>query len=137
MKVYEWSPKLSLKIDIVDQEHKEIYNRINHLSDMLYDDTTEEAIGKTLEDLAEYVIKHFETENKLLEEYQYPKLELHRAEHNKFRTKIKALLNIYFDGRYALSIDTIHFLRDWLTNHIRTSDMAYAAYINEKMNASA
>jgi hemerythrin-like metal-binding protein len=137
MKVYEWSQKLSLKIKMIDQAHKKIYDMINELSEKLYEATSEEDLGETLNTLADYIIQHFDIEDEMLEKYEYPKFEEHRAEHNIFRTKIKALLTIYFDGRYALSIDTIHFLRDWLTTHIKTSDMAYATYINDKLTKTA
>ncbi|MDA3845127.1 MAG: bacteriohemerythrin [Vallitaleaceae bacterium] len=137
MKLYEWSETLCVRIEAIDNEHKLIYDKINDLSLSLSKGEPERVLGQTLQDLITLTSEHFATEEQLFEKYTYTDATQHIAEHNKFRKKMEALLIIYRDGRYALSVDTIHYLKDWITIHIKSYDMAYASYISKKINISA
>jgi len=131
MKIYEWSENLSIRIDRIDDEHKQVFDKINELSRALSRQESNKILGRILEDFVTIISKHFSTEEVLFEKYNYPDATVHKSEHDKFNKKMGALMTIYNDGRYALSVDTIHFLKDWVTVHIKSYDMAYASYIKK------
>lgn len=48
----------------------------------------------------------------------YPAFATHKAEHDKFRSKVQAFQKDYQAGVASVSIETMDFLSLWLINHI-------------------
>ena len=76
------------------------------------------AIRKLIAKAAE----HFHRENLLMEQYRYPEHREHRDEHAMLLCSIETWSsNLASSGR-PITKEVVHYLKDWLTNHIRTAD---------------
>lgn len=129
MRSSKWHEGLSVKIDTFDKQHKEMFEAITTLAIAIECDEPKKVINKAIDHLRRLTISHFKEEEDTFTIYEYPDSNVHTKEHQDFINKMNAILAIYENGRYALSIDTVHYIQDWLTSHIRTSDMAYSAFI--------
>jgi hemerythrin len=85
---------------------------------------------ETFKSLVDYVQVHFTTEEKLLNENDYPYLLSHKQEHDKFIEKVKELYSRALSGSSRVSIEMLIFLRDWLLNHIIKTDKKYSKFLN-------
>ncbi|MBI9103699.1 MAG: bacteriohemerythrin [Spirochaetales bacterium] len=129
----DWSDLLSVGINKMDEEHKELFNRINHLLSALLDKTSEYNITDTVKFINEYIDYHFRDEEKMLESYHYPKLKEHKKLHaiyeNEFRLIEEQLRKGEFDA--TLLIEIQDKIVNWLLDHIAKVDKQYGTYIDE------
>ncbi|MDP3176271.1 MAG: methyl-accepting chemotaxis protein, partial [Spirochaetaceae bacterium] len=76
----DWSDMLSVGVDAMDDQHKELFSRINKLlRAMLAEGQGGDASG-LVAFIGEYVEHHFSDEEKFMRELGYPKFEAHKAE---------------------------------------------------------
>jgi hemerythrin len=80
----------------------------------------------------DYTTSHFGTEEKYFFKLDYPEKASHQKEHSAFVQKIGGFKADFEKGKVTLSIDVMHFLSDWLRNHIKGTDKKYARFFNER-----
>ena len=71
-------------------------------------------------------------EEKLMERYGYPELNLQKNEHRLFAEKIMVFKSDFDSGKKILTVKIIQFLKTWLNQHFSTSDKRYAQFFYEK-----
>ena len=91
--MFEWKEKYSVGIKKFDDQHKELL-RIGRDIVSAFEGTEEgidqyDHIIKLLNELKDYTVYHFESEEKAMEKADYPKLEKHKEVHQKFVDKLK------------------------------------------------
>ena len=136
MQKLRWDDSYSVGIKKIDEQHKKIIDMVNAL---LESSTNEELLENTatiLEEMSRYAEVHFRTEEQLMEQYGYPQRNKQINEHIQFRFNIVDLGTEA--AEYGKSIplgfvqDLARHLRNWWTNHILESDMAYKEFFSEK-----
>lgn len=133
MTCIEWDDGLSIGIDLIDEQHKTLIQRLARLSRAV--DTSQGAseILKSLEFMYEYTDFHFTDEEKQMAKYEYPGLEDQKQMHAEFIGAIKQLEEDFEEegatGPLAESINTL--LMNWLVKHIKAEDVKFGTYINE------
>ena len=127
----DWSDILSVGIDKMDDEHKELFNRINQLLSALLDRSSNYSVHETVRFINEYIDYHFRDEEKMLASYNYPELEDHKKLHaiyeNEFKLIEEKLNKTEFDA--TLLIEIQENVINWLLNHIAKVDKKYGIYI--------
>ena len=63
--------------------------------------------------------------------FKYPDFDNHKKIHEAFIKKV-AQEKVNLQATRHLSLDIVHFLNNWLIDHIMVSDKAYAKYCTEK-----
>ena len=130
---WEWNSRLETGIKQIDEQHKELFNRIDQLELALYRGNSVTELLKLLEYLESYVVEHFQTEEKLLLDNFYPDFAIHSHQHESFRAYINGVLNDFknkgADSYMAINIDKQ--MRKWWETHILKMDMAYVPYIKK------
>ncbi|MCZ8237816.1 MAG: bacteriohemerythrin [Leptospiraceae bacterium] len=137
----EWNDKYKTNIIEVDTQHKRLFTLMKEL-ETLYNSHKGSLVGnqntiqKAISDLEQYTISHFLIEERIMEENNYPDLENHKLQHDKFTDKIhefKEILNVknnLQESDIEENLDHIlKFLGTWLTNHIMIKDMDYKPFI--------
>ncbi len=135
----QWTPALSVGVNEIDDQHKELFQRLNNLRIAISQGKGRAEIGKTVKFLEDYVIEHFTTEEKHMGRYGYPAYGAHKAEHDAFikdfSTFKKKLENIETRGGITsfLIIEMQRRLYDWLINHIGKVDKVLGNYLIDVM----
>lgn len=111
-------------VDVCDQQHQELFNRINTLSDAVTDGERG-AIGSRLDNLVDYVVEHFQTEERLMEEKSYKGLSKHREEHDNLVSTCADLQKKFHANEAEIEEDTMAYLKNWLNHHIPVTDRSY------------
>ena len=127
-----WGEKLKIGIDQIDEQHKELVKMVNELHRAMKMKMGAREAGQILTRLADYTVYHFKNEEDLFEQHKYADREAHKAYHDKLVAQVLEFKKEFDGGRAALSMDLMHFLTDWLRNHILKTDKAYVPFFKEK-----
>lgn len=123
----EWNNGMSVGIDSIDTDHKQLISIISELSEAIYERRTDTVISDIFERLEEYVDIHFTREELLMAQCNYPGLEEHIKQHRAFIKRIPTLKKrLLSSDSLEISEEVNLFLFNWLINHILTEDMEYA-----------
>ncbi|MCG8642773.1 MAG: bacteriohemerythrin [Desulfobacterales bacterium] len=127
-----WSDKLMTGLSQVDDQHKELVKMINELHRAMKMRLGNRETGQILARLADYTVYHFGYEQQLFDAHAYPDRENHSAVHDRLVEQVLEYKKEHDQGKAALSMDLMHFLTDWLKDHILKTDMQYVPYLREK-----
>jgi hemerythrin len=122
----KWKDSYNVRIPRVDSEHKVLVDLINQLHAAMLSGQAKSAMAKILSELILYTENHFTYEEGLLAQRRYSALAAHKLQHAGFVTQVRELSAAHQAGRTSISIETLQFLKNWLTSHILSSDQAYA-----------
>lgn len=130
---WEWSSSLETGIDQIDEQHKELFNRIDKLELAIYKGQAASELLVMLEYLGSYIIEHFEMEEQIMLDHIYPDFAAHSRQHNEFRNIFIGILdnckNRGADSYLAINVDKQ--MRKWWENHILKMDMAYIPFVKK------
>jgi hemerythrin len=129
----KWDESLVLGFEEIDKQHKSIFARFEKLSEAAQQGKSKETIEELAAFLFDYAHVHFTTEDKLMVEYGYPKIEIQRHEHGEFTrdaNELKKRIEQEGATREA-AIETTGKLLRWIVQHIKTHDKEMVAYVKE------
>ncbi len=132
MPLISWSDDMCVGVQAFDNHHTNLVNQINALNDAMRQGKGAEVLGPLLNNLLAYTKKHFDAEEQLLSRYNYPGYQAHKLEHKKLTDQVLAFQKEYEAGNKMLSIELMNFLRDWLTHHIKETDMKYGPFLAQQ-----
>lgn len=130
MPLFTWNDSYSVKVAQCDQQHKKLFEIINHLADAMRTGQGNEVMGKTIAELLVYTRTHFRQEEELMKKAGFPHLEPHQAMHQKFVAEVESVVRQAQEGKAANPIQMLNMLRDWLVNHIQKVDKQYSEHLN-------
>lgn len=130
MPLMNWNDSFSVGIAAVDSDHKKLVEMVNNLFDGVREGKGTDAVGAVLDDLIAYTVEHFNREEKMFASCGYPDAASHKQQHEDLKQQVLAIQGKFHDGTSkTLTLDTMNFLKDWLTNHIRGSDQKYGPFL--------
>ena len=132
MALMEWSDKYSVGINSIDTQHKQLIALINKLFEALSTGKGDQALAPILNELIVYTKTHFAYEERLFTQYAYPESPQHKADHDKLAAQVLGIQKQMQEGKVGLSVATMTFLKDWLSNHIVGSDKKYGPFLSGK-----
>jgi hemerythrin len=113
-------------IELVDEEHKKLFEIIRETNDVIHAELLHDkydAIVQIIGELKEYTVKHFTDEEKYMESIHYEGIHQQRIAHNAFVERLEEINFDDMDENQEEYLDElIHFLLEWLTNHILKMD---------------
>ncbi len=132
MPLFQWNQEYSVNVGQLDEQHKKLVEMINTLDNSMKSGDRIETIRVILDELLDYTAYHFETEERLLVQYGYPRVENHRKEHDALSWRVLDLRTRFDSGAGVEAKEILDFLTDWLKNHILFSDKQYGSFLNSK-----
>jgi hemerythrin-like metal-binding protein len=129
-----WQESFATGVDEIDEQHQILVHTLNEANARLTDESSIELLDAITRDLLSYALYHFETEERLMEEHDYPRergddAELHMQQHRAFSAKVVAVREEIKAGRRIPRDELLAFLNNWLINHILNTDKRLGAYI--------
>lgn len=134
----QWTPDLAVGVIEIDDQHKELFARVNSLLDAMRQGQGKEQVENTVAFLADYVVTHFAAEERYMLRLRYPDYEAHRKEHEDFIddfARIKKELQVG-GASTSLVIEINRRVGAWLSGHIRRTDKALGAFLSSKLQAA-
>lgn len=124
---------LRTEIDGVDEQHQTLIEIFNHLDDAYHAGRAQRDMGEILARLFQYTKIHFETEEDLMARYGYEASEAHFAEHAQLVEQLRRFVIRFKRNEERISTEVLEFVSNWITHHIRESDLEFAPPIREAM----
>lgn len=126
-----WDESLSVNVKEIDTQHQKLIDLINELHDAMKSGKGKDVMQEILNGLADYTVYHFTTEENHFAEFHYEKAIEHKAEHKNFVEKVTDFKKKFEAGEVGLTIEIMHFLRDWTVEHIKGTDKKFTKCFNE------
>lgn len=132
----EWTEDLSTGVEIIDNQHKELFSRINDLVAAIKQHTCKYKISDVVRFLDEYIVFHFGEEETFMQKNKYPRYPQHKAQHTKFianfnelKKELQKIEGGQKPGSYDLSVETNQVVVDWILDHIAKVDKEFGAFL--------
>jgi hemerythrin len=129
----KWDHELDTGNLFIDQQHQEIFQRVNNLIDAIKLGKGKEETRKMLAFLSDYIFYHFEAEEKYMRLQNYPGIELQVSEHKKFIVELNNIKSEFETTDFASGVaDQMKTgLVKWLEEHVLKSDRDFANFIKK------
>jgi len=135
-KTFQWSKDLETGISFIDEQHQELFQRINHLVQAIKLSIGQEKMNEVIEFLDEYIAKHFSEEEEFMQQYEYPGYSVHKALHIKFVEDFHYLKREIYQKKEKslyLVLRVQVLITEWLTNHITKVDKLFALFVKDQL----
>ncbi|HUI28946.1 MAG TPA: bacteriohemerythrin [Candidatus Acidoferrales bacterium] len=132
MQLIQWTQELSVSIEEFDRQHKKLVNLMNLLHNSMNKGENRDVLKNFLNELADYTVYHFKSEEKLLQEHMFPLYAIHKKEHDELTKQIFAIKTSFEQGNTSLTVEFMDFLKNWLNKHILQVDKKYCDFLNSK-----
>ena len=127
----KWKDEYSVGIEHIDQDHKKLISLLNQFSTAYDYAMSEDYEREALNDLINYTKYHFEREEKLLDQHDYPDLVAHKEQHKAMIEQVNKFVELYNEkGHQSLNEITL-YLSNWLINHINGTDKEYSEHLHQ------
>ncbi len=126
----EWTPALSVGVEEIDAQHRELFRRAARLLEGIRSGEPEE-LGQLVEFLHRYAVEHFGAEEERMRRTRYPGYARHKAEHDRFIGDLLALADEH-DRKGAgafMSLKVNHWLTQWLREHVSGTDAELGKFL--------
>jgi hemerythrin len=133
----EWTPALSVGIEEIDDQHRELFRRAGRLVEGIRRGDPEE-IDELVEYLHRYAVTHFGAEEAAMRGAKYPGYARHKAEHDRFIADLLELSVENDEGGGAfVAVKIDHWLSGWLRDHVSRVDAELGKYLSSAAKGSA
>lgn len=126
-----------MDIPEIDEQHKaffDLLDRIGQAAPDLYkvlDDDEVDGVVDVLDELRNYAMLHFRTEEAYMKEVDFPDLSKQKKAHNRFITDLIRLEAELLNGSAMPAITIRNFMHDWYRDHIMSMDKPFSSFYKE------
>lgn len=126
-----WDASMATGVESIDEQHQLLLEMLNELHEKMNLGEARQAVLDALQGLRAYTAFHFQDEERLLLEKGYPELEAHKQAHQEFVSKLDGFQEVVNQDSLMAGLELLHFLKKWLTGHIKGTDMEYARWLHQ------
>jgi len=126
-----WSEKFKLGCEQVDVQHRRLFELVGNLVRACTEGYDTSILNETLDFLINYTVQHFEDEEALQLEVNYPDYENHKQIHEDFKVTVGELVHEFEENgsTMELSSNVNKIVVRWLVNHIQREDKKIGEHI--------
>lgn len=133
-----WKDKYKVGIDLIDQQHQELFNRVSEfIRTVENEDSWEEKLNKvkeTMDFMKKYVVIHFDQEEAYQRKIDYPDIQKHKEIHEEFKGVVNNYVKLFEEeGFTEEKIQEFSAkLMTWLIMHVAQTDQKIGDYVKNK-----
>src|SRR4051812_25351329 len=128
----QWDDSYSVGIASLDAQHQGLFATAQRLHEAMLAGRAARIQQVILAELIAYGRSHFEREEHVMANAEFPGLEEHRNLHRAFLHQALAFQSQLRGSRGSLSIAMMEFLHAWMRDHLTGADAQYAAWIRDR-----
>ncbi len=134
MALLTWSDHYLIGNETIDQQHKELFRLINAFHSHWLEERNQRDIVPLLNRLIAYAEMHFRQEESIMDAAGFPLAGEHQQIHEAMIDTIFRLQQSYEDGSLRLEMETMNFVKSWLTQHILENDFRFREFMKKKQS---
>ena len=127
-----WKDAYRVGINAIDEQHKSLFDIVNRLEGASQGRHDRQVLVLTMQAMSDYIAVHFATEEKYMEQFGYPGLKEHRAQHESCSNKMVTFMIAVNQERPLVGTNMVAFLKDWVTRHILDVDQQMTPFFKAK-----
>lgn len=131
MAYFTWRRELETGISCIDRQHQRIVADINDLYEVSRKTVQPELLVDVINEMVDYMVKHFTFEEELLAEAGYEFIKAHERLHFLFLKHLDDYHSRFKAGETVLP-EILGILKTWWEHHITNEDADYVAAVNRK-----
>lgn len=128
---FAWKKEYEIGIERIDQQHQKLFQIADHIYSLLKDEfyiDKYDQIMALIDELKDYTVFHFQTEEEYMRSINYPGYISHKAQHDRFVDKINSIdVHAIDQDQDAYLLDILDFVVNWISNHILKMDKMITA----------
>lgn len=126
-----WRDEFLVGVEELDNQHKQLFRIAGDIHSLLKNQLITDKydqILKLMEELKDYTIFHFSTEEEYMRKIGFRKYFSHKVEHDDFIEKINNVdLNKIDQNHEQYLLEILDFVVNWISEHILEADKTYTA----------
>ncbi len=131
MALLTWNHACGVGVRAMDDQHGILMDTMNEVRQAIVRGCNREQLSELLDRLIEFTRMHFSSEEKLMEQGEFPGLADHRAEHQRLLASLIGSVHRVQHGEQVHMSAQLNILRDSFIEHIEDLDRQYGAWLNE------
>ncbi len=136
MAFLEWKEEYCTNIDTIDEQHKILMRMMNKLHMTLHFGREKEKVNVVLDNLITFTSDHFSSEEVNMRQIEFPGIDEHIHEHTELLKSLSDFQKM-INKQVPVSFKALEkFMRSWLENHLKVSDLEYGKYARLKAQES-
>lgn len=127
-----WGKHFVLDHDIIDRQHHELVDAFINLIEMIEAGETKEKTENRIAAIEKMAEDHFQTEENIFKDTDYPLFEYHKQQHDAFLSYLPFVKAEILDRNVSETVRMFKaqvFLLDWLVTHTLKEDKNYRKYL--------
>ncbi|MCC7135441.1 MAG: hemerythrin family protein [Nitrosomonas sp.] len=125
----QWKKSYETGHSLIDAEHRLLVMLFRKLDVAIKTRESETSVSRIVQEVKQYVKFHFISEENLMYETNYPRIEGHIAIHTHLLVELNNMTS-KLTLHQEFPEDVLDFLSDWLTNHIAHHDQLLAKHVD-------
>ncbi len=123
MPLLEWRNEYLLGIDVLDHEHRDLFDSINDVYSQCSGRADFDTVDDCLSRLHARLAAHFALEERTMREMKNPHYAEHKAEHDRFLEEVTGAISEFEEDFTHQDIGALaQQVHDWIVGHITTYD---------------
>ena len=124
MALLDWSDKLVLGVERMDETHREFVEQLNTLHA-----ASDEDYLRLLDAFIEHTVAHFEQEQRWMQELNFPPIHCHTNEHDGVLNIMRDVRRMVAEGKGEIGRVLTRELAPWFENHAAGMDAMLAFFL--------
>jgi hemerythrin len=117
-----WSASHAVFVTEIDDEHKEIFEAISNVQELLASGAQVDEIHKLAARLMSCLVEHFAHEERLMRAARYSSMRWHQRSHTAARARVARFVDRLNRGELAAGHELVEYLTSWLPDHACVAD---------------
>jgi hemerythrin len=134
MTFLSWRKDYEIGVAQIDAEHRCLVDLVNAFHETYLRGDSRKEIPHLLNQLVAYAEEHFQHEEKVMGDNDYPLLDKQREQHSELVSSIFAINERFAADQARAGSETLQFIKSWLLDHIVKHDMDIGDFLRRKAN---
>ncbi len=129
MQLFKWTKTHEIFLPELDAEHRNICRGGSEFYKAVLAGAPPERLSTLLQSLLESAESHFQHEERMMGEAEFPSFAWHKHQHDAVRHRAQELVNRIEAGDSGARIEFLGFLSGWIRDHTSVADRMMGAYL--------
>jgi hemerythrin len=131
--ILNWCKGFEIGVEEIDKEHESIIEHFKKLYNSIKEGYVNDYFPELIKFLEHYINTHFEHEEKLQIECNYPQRKSHKKLHEDFKIQINDVITKYNKEEFKKAdfINLTLMIKEWLVHHILIEDKKISDFLKQ------
>jgi hemerythrin len=132
MSFITWTDQHNIGVEHIDEQHRHLVDLVNAVFAVMEAGSSRDELTRTLDELVDFTLQHFLTEERIMENHDFPGTAAHVAEHKALLDQARDFRARVLNGDLLMSFALVMQMRAWALTHIDTLDRELGTFLSDR-----